>query len=115
MDAGTNGYVVGVVDVDGDVRVVDGDADGMAVVDMGAYELFGDCQGAFDADHNCTVDLEDFADFVACLGGPGESGSAVCLSVHDADGNGSVDVGDFARLQVLFEGASGGGTRGSVE
>jgi len=42
VDAGTNSPAGGlaVVDLDGNSRVIDGDSDGTAVVDMGAYESF---------------------------------------------------------------------------
>ncbi|MBN1514255.1 MAG: right-handed parallel beta-helix repeat-containing protein, partial [Phycisphaerae bacterium] len=43
VDAGDKPYVIGNYDLDGNPRVVDGDADDVAVVDMGAYEYQVDC------------------------------------------------------------------------
>ena len=54
-------------DKDGKPRVIDGNGDGEAIVDMGAYE-FGDmCEGDFDSDRD--VDGSDLAIFAA--GGTG--------------------------------------------
>jgi hypothetical protein len=39
IDAGSNGVVIASIDLDGNERIVDGDLDGTATVDMGAYEF----------------------------------------------------------------------------
>jgi predicted outer membrane repeat protein len=61
IDTGDNNAVpVGVTtDLDGLARIVDGDCDGIATVDMGAYELDWLYLGDFDGD--CDVDFADFA------------------------------------------------------
>jgi hypothetical protein len=60
IDVGDNGAVTEPNDVDGLIRIADGDCDGAATVDMGAYEesawlYMGDFAGG------CDVDLADFA------------------------------------------------------
>jgi len=39
IDAGSNDFVSEAVDIDGNPRIIDGDLDGVATVDMGAYEF----------------------------------------------------------------------------
>jgi hypothetical protein len=41
IDAGNNSAVTGLTDPDGHRRIIDGDGDGEAFVDMGAYEYYG--------------------------------------------------------------------------
>ncbi len=41
IDAGNNIAVTGLTDLDGHRRIIDGDSDGEAFVDMGAYEYYG--------------------------------------------------------------------------
>jgi len=63
IDVGDNTAVpLGVTtDLDGRDRIVDGDCDGTATVDMGAYEFTYASIGDFDGD--CDVDLGDFGIF----------------------------------------------------
>ena len=55
LDAGDNASVTVdmTTDLDGRARLLDGDGDGNAIVDMGAYELFQDCN------HNGIADSRD--------------------------------------------------------
>ena len=55
----------------------------------------GDCDG--------DVDLDDYADFEACLAGPGGGLGADC-GCFDFDDSGDVDLKDFAAFQVAFTG-----------
>jgi hypothetical protein len=59
--------------------------------------LPGDCDG------NGVVDLDDFADFEACLLGVGGGLGPGC-DCFDFDANGDVDLSDFAEFQVAFAG-----------
>ena len=63
IDAGDPAGGAGEVDIGGAARVVDGDCDGSALVDMGAYEFSYAYMG--DLDHDCAVDLRDFVMFQA--------------------------------------------------
>lgn len=55
-----------------------------------------------DTDANGAVDLDDFADLVQCLGGPGiEEGGAGC-ECFDFDGDNDYDLADYAVLQIIF-------------
>lgn len=60
IDAGDNSVVPAEVttDINGLERIVDGDCDGTATVDMGAYELVWVMIGDFEGD-DCDVDLGD--------------------------------------------------------
>ena len=44
IDAGNNDVVTDATDLDGNARIMDGDGDGGAIVDMGAYEVFPSIQ-----------------------------------------------------------------------
>ncbi len=58
IDTGDNTDVTEATDLDGNPRVLDGDSDGKAVVDMGAYEYpFGDCNEN-DIPDICDLDCE---------------------------------------------------------
>jgi hypothetical protein len=61
IDAGDNTVVPAGVetDLDGHWRNIDGDCDGSAIVDMGAYEFDYAYMGDFD--YNCEVNFSDFA------------------------------------------------------
>lgn len=95
IDKGSNAAIpAGVVgDLAGTPRIVDGNCDGNAVVDMGAYEYF--LPG--DLNTTCSVNLEDLILFspywlaVECTS-PDNCGQA------DIDRNGLVDLSDFAIL-----------------
>jgi Ca2+-binding EF-hand superfamily protein len=52
-----------------------------------------------DADGDGDVDLDDFASFAKCLGGPAGEAPETCdvpLGVFDSDEDGDVDLHDFA-------------------
>ncbi len=59
--------------------------------------LPGDCDGDGD------VDLDDFADFNACLVGP-DGGLGTGCECFDFDDDGDNDLNDFAEFQVNFTG-----------
>ncbi|MBN1513142.1 MAG: right-handed parallel beta-helix repeat-containing protein, partial [Phycisphaerae bacterium] len=100
VDAGDNAYAIGDYDLDGNPRVVDGDADDVAVVDMGAYEYeYSPVIGAADFDADGDVDLADFAQFARCFGGPENPPASQCEVDADLDNDDDVDADDF----VIFE------------
>jgi parallel beta-helix repeat protein len=90
VDAGSNGDVWSDFDVDGHARILDGDGDGTAVVDIGAYEYL---PGDLDSDGD--VDLDDFALLTGCLQGPDVAVPPVCWGA-DLDADADVDLADFA-------------------
>ncbi|MCP4249286.1 MAG: EF-hand domain-containing protein [bacterium] len=64
--------------------------------------------GDFDGDGY--VDLDDYAAFFDCLGGPGNAPAPTlpttaqdCLDAFDFDGQGNVDLLDLAEFQVAFD------------
>jgi len=61
IDAGDNNSVPGSIttDLDGHLRIIDGDCNDTEVVDMGAYEFNYAYMGDFDYD--CEVNFGDFA------------------------------------------------------
>ena len=59
IDAGNNEEVTAAGDADGRLRILDGDCDGIPVVDMGAYEYK---PIAGDVDGSCSVDIADVLD-----------------------------------------------------
>ncbi|MCA9253678.1 MAG: FG-GAP repeat protein, partial [Phycisphaerales bacterium] len=69
-------------------------------------ECEGDCNtngvpGDIDIDGD--IDLNDYAAFETCLGGPNvSSGTACCLS--DLDGDGDTDLADFSLFQIVLPG-----------
>ncbi|HRX83778.1 MAG TPA: right-handed parallel beta-helix repeat-containing protein [Phycisphaerae bacterium] len=93
VDAGDNSYAFGAFDISGQPRVTDGDADGLAVVDMGAYEYRLVIPGDLDGDGEVT--LADFGLWRDCLAGPGEDILPLCATA-DLDGDSDADLGDFA-------------------
>ena len=60
VDTGTNAGITSTVDIDGRVRILDGDCDGSSVVDMGAYEYKSI---AGDVNDTCSVDINDVISF----------------------------------------------------
>ncbi len=56
IDAGTNAYAAGTADLDGNPRILDGDADGSNTVDMGAYEFVS---SAADSDGDGLTDGDE--------------------------------------------------------
>ena len=59
IDLGDDSAVTEATDLDGRTRIVDGDCDRTATVDMGAYEFSWAYMGDFDRD--CDLDFRDFA------------------------------------------------------
>jgi len=59
----------------------------------------------FDFDHDCDVDLNDYADFEQCLAGPNGSPPPGCTVNADCDAGGDVDMPDFSRFQQCYNGA----------
>jgi len=95
IDAGDNSAVTEVSDLDGNVRVVDGDCDSVAVVDMGAYEFGWVYLGDFDG--QCDVDLVDFA-IMSAAWLSDDTPSANWNRDCDLDDSGVIDMGD---LEIL--------------
>jgi hypothetical protein len=101
-----NGSYSGQTDIDGEDRVMDGDADCNEVVDIGADEAFGpDCwncdnQCYGDADCDDDVDFGDLgilkAAFFAEYGDPNYNACA------DFDKDGDIDFGELGTLKVYF-------------
>jgi hypothetical protein len=71
---------------------------------QGCSELGDECYPMFDADDDGDVDLDDLADFIACLTGAGRRASVPCRDAHDRDGDRDVDLLDYADFQVAFTG-----------
>jgi len=80
IDAGTNdaAYLPD-TDLAGRARIVDGDCDGVAIVDMGAYEFRPADVGDMDSD--CDVDLPDLS--ILAPGWQSEEGDAEFRQEHD--------------------------------
>ena len=57
-----------------------------------------------DFDHDCDVDLGDFASFQACFNGPNRTYPQPGCSIADLDGDADVDLADFAAFQACFNG-----------
>ena len=105
IDAGDPNFVPapGTTDLDGRKRVWDGDADGVAVVDMGAYEFGSYCYGDLDCNGNC--DFGDINPFVLALSNPaGYHAAFPDCDIHLADLNadGHVDFGDINPFVALL-------------
>lgn len=84
-----------------------GNADG-TVIQRSDYSVAGDFNGPphgffFDADGDEDIDLDDHADFVSCMTGPGQTAAADC-ELHDADNDGDVDSTDYATFQQSYGG-----------
>ena len=94
-------------DLDGKLRIRDGNGDEIAVVDLGAYEfappsetcVCGDIDGS-----GGDVDLTDFSSFALCygLGTPGGDCPAQTFVCSDLDGSGEIDLTDFGTFAILF-------------
>lgn len=85
-------------DPDGAARIVDGDYDGDAVVDIGAFEA-----GSYDCDHDGDVDAADFAQFSTCMAGPGAALEPGC-ACFDFDRDADLDLADLAGFQTVYTG-----------
>jgi len=95
IDAGDNSAVTEATDLDGNVRVVDGDCDSIAVVDMGAYEFGWVYLGDFDG--QCDVDLVDFA-IMSAAWLSDDTPSANWNQDCDLDNSGVIDIDDLETL-----------------
>ncbi len=98
IDTGLNAAATGDVDLDGGLRIMDGNNDQLAIVDMGAYEY----PAAGDLDADGDVDIDDFKVWVQCLTGPETSMVAGC-SRADMNGDSDVDLEDFGFFQAMFQ------------
>jgi len=101
IDAGTNDAPhLPDKDKDGKPRIIDGDGDDIATVDMGLYE-FGDiCEGNFDGDDD--VDGSDLAIFAADFGRTDCNQPSMLPCEGDFDGDGNVDGSDLAVFAADF-------------
>ena len=93
IDAGDNSLVTQATDIDGLTRIVDGNCDSTATVDMGAYEFdlafFGDCSG------DCVINLVDFAILSdRWTENPCNDGNNYCDKA-DIDRSGNIDMSDL--------------------
>lgn len=86
----------GETDLLGRTRMWDGDGDGTATVDHGAYEFDSPTQG--DTDGDCDVDLQDLATLLASFGMTGNA----AFENGDFDADGDVDLQDLATLLANF-------------
>ena len=57
-----------------------------------------------DCDSDGDVDLDDFAEFEACLTGPGGGLSEPACACFDFDYSGDIDLTDIAAFQLVFSG-----------
>ena len=95
----------GATDLDGRKRLWDGDANGVAVVDMGAYEFGSYCYGDLDCNGNC--DFGDINPFVLALSNPAGYRTAFpdCdIYLGDLNADGHVDFGDINPFVALLSG-----------
>ncbi len=106
VDAGDPAFVPqpGETDLDGRLRVWDGNGDGVACVDMGAYEFgsfrYGDlnCDRAFDA-----ADIEWFFFALSDPAGYGAALPGCSAALADMNGDGALDGADIqAFCEVLM-------------
>ena len=88
-----------VTDFEGDDRIIDGDSNGIAVVDMGVDEFLPtDHKGDFDSD-GC-IELYDFVEFAGCFGS--QTGDTNYNPIGDFDDNGEVELYDFVEFAGVF-------------
>ena len=91
IDDGYNNAVTETTDLDGRVRIFDGDMNSSVIVDMGAYEFT--CAYFGDLDGDCDVDLIDLSiltnDWLSYCTGPDWCDSC------DIDLSGKVNIFDF--------------------
>jgi hypothetical protein len=81
-------------DLGGNPRIIDGDGDGTATVDVGAYEF----TIAGDLDYDCDVDLSDLATLLAYYG----TSAGASYEDGDIDDDGDVDLTDLAALLAVY-------------
>ncbi|HNO80205.1 MAG TPA: RHS repeat-associated core domain-containing protein, partial [Phycisphaerae bacterium] len=63
------------------------------------------CGSSGDGNGDCRIALDDYADFSACMGGPGSIAPLEC-QCYDFDANGSVDLADAQFFHQDFTGTS---------
>ena len=97
IDAGSNGIGSVASDLSGHERIVDGDWNGAAVMDMGAFEY----QPA-DMNNDGAADAADYTLWGDCLTGPALPVGEGCI-LADLDGDADVDLYDFARFSRAFD------------
>ena len=101
IDAGEGSYVWYDYEIDGDLRLLDGDSDGNFIVDMGADEFvptIDQCEGDFDTDGD--VDGSDLAVFAADFDRTDCATAPPCEG--DFDGDNYVDGRDLAVFAADF-------------
>ena len=69
--------------------------------------------GSGDFEFDGDIDLDDFAEFVPCLGGPGEGLTPGGCGVFDFELDGDVDLRDFAAFQIRSSGSGPIGGKGA--
>ena len=87
-----------IIDLDAKPRIIDGDGDIIATVDMGAYEYGDICEGDFDEDGD--VDGSDLAVFAADFGRTDCDSGPTCEG--DFDNDNDVDGSDLAVFAADF-------------
>ncbi len=70
---GDNSVVSGATDLDGNPRIMDGDGDGVAIVDMGAYEFIPNTAPVADAGQDVMISADENCGAVVILDGSGSS------------------------------------------
>lgn len=99
-------------DVDGTINGCDADIDGDGVFnasDLCPLSVPGipvkpNGGPLGDANGDCSLQLNDFQNFVSCMifGGPGESVTRICRTLHDFDADQDVDMADYRWFQNGF-------------
>ncbi|GMU81130.1 MAG: hypothetical protein AMXMBFR47_10010 [Planctomycetota bacterium] len=98
VETGDPAYIPepGETDLDGNLRLWDGDGNGSFIVDMGAYEFDAPIPGDLDGD--CEVGLSDLAMLLSRFGTPG----GMTPADGDLDFDSDVDLADLAALLSVY-------------
>lgn len=101
IDAGDPAYVwtADARDLPGHVRLWDGNRDGIARVDVGAFEFGASCLG--DLDDNGTIGLTDLSTLLSNFG------ESAIPNDGDLNANGVIDLEDLSILLALFGSSCG--------